>query len=73
MRARMNSAHGASGAYIGGSGTVPNVEGTGQANPYRQGRNLSVGPTTGFLLLMVVVEVAALVVLRRVFKNAHGG
>lgn len=73
MRARMNAAHGASGAYIGGSGTVPNVTGTGQANPYRQGRNLQVGPTTGFLLAMVLVEVAALVILRRVFKNAHGG
>lgn len=73
MRARMNAAHGASGAYIGGTGTVPNVTGTGEANPYRQGRNLSVGPTVGFLLVMVVAEVAALVVLRRIFKNAHGG
>lgn len=75
MRARMNAAHGSSGAYVGGTGTVPNVTGTGLENPYRKGRRLAfdMDPTTGFVLALLVVELLALAGLRRLFRNAHGG
>lgn len=81
MRERtMNAAVGASGAYRGGTGTVPNknippnVSGTGTFNIYRYGGgDRGLNPTTGFLLGLTAVEILALVLLRRYFRSAHGG
>lgn len=76
-RARMNAAVGSSGAYVGGTGKVagpvPNVSGTGVENPYRSGRYMGIQSTTGYLMALVVAEIAALVILRRTFRHAHGG
>jgi hypothetical protein len=73
MRKPMNNAYGASGATVGGSGTVPNNGGTSKGNPVRKGIGVVLNPTVTFLVLLVLMEYGTLLLLRRTFKHAHGG
>ena len=74
MRRAMNAAYGASGRYVGGSGSVPNNGGTDKGNnPNRRGNGVVLSPTVLFLCGLVVAEYLSLVLLRRTFKHAHGG